>query len=101
MSPGLMKQAGKHREGRLRADAVVDFAGRVERHAVLALHEAGHRLFEHGRAIVGVAAVFRLVDFIGHAAADDLRGHFVVLADAEVEQLAIRDDRPVLCAWPA
>ena len=63
--------------------------GRVEGDAVLALHEAGGRLAEGGDAVVGVAAVFGLVDFLGHAAADDLGGHLVVLADAEVEQLAL------------
>ena len=68
---------------------MVDLGGRVERDAELALHEAGDRFLERGRAVVGVAAVLGLVDFLGHAAADDLGGHLVVLADAEVEQLAL------------
>ena len=55
----------------------------------LALHEAGDRFAEGGDAVVGVAAVFGLVDFLGHAAADGLGGHGVVFADAEVEELAL------------
>ena len=89
MSPGLMKQAGSMARAVFRADAVVDFGRRVERDAELALHEAGGRLLEGGDAVVGVAAVLGLVDLLGHAAADDLGGHRVVLADAEVEQLAL------------
>ena len=43
-----------------------------------------------GDAVVGIAAVLRLVDLLGHHAADALRRHRVVLADAEVEQLPLR-----------
>ena len=55
----------------------------------LALHEAGDGFAEGGDAVVGVAAVFGLVDLLGHAAADELGGHGVVFADAEVEELAL------------
>ena len=53
------------------------------------LHERGDRFVEAGVAVVGVAAVFGLVDLFGHAAADGLGGHGVVFADAEVEELAL------------
>ena len=84
-----MKQAGSMARAFFEPMQGHDFGRRVEGDAVLALHEAGDRFAEGGDAVVGVAAVFGLVDFLGHAAADDLGGHLVVLADAEVEQLAL------------
>ncbi len=62
---------------------------RIELDAELALHEAGRRLLEGRDAVVGVAAVFRLVDLVGHDAADVGGGHLVVLADAEVDQFPL------------
>ena len=84
-----MKHGRQHGERVFRADAGDDFGRRIECDAELALHEAGDRFAEGGDAVVGVATVFGLVDLLGHAAADDLGGHLVVLADAEVEQLAV------------
>ena len=46
--------------------------GRIELDVELPLHEAGGRLLERGDAVVGVAAVLRLVDLLGHHAADRL-----------------------------
>ena len=86
---GIDEDGRQHREGVFGADAGDDFGRRIERDVVLALHEAGGRLAEGGDAVVGVAAVLGLVDFLGHAAADDLGGHFVVFADAEIEELAV------------
>ena len=83
---GVDEHRRQHRQGRLRADAVVDFRDRIEPHFELPLHEPGRRLLEGGDAVVGVAAVLGLVDLLGHDAADRLGGHLVVLADAEVEQ---------------
>ena len=77
---------GEHGQGGLRADAVIDLVDGIERHAELALHEPRGGLFEGGDAVVGVAAVFGLVDLGGHDAADARGGHLVVLADAEVDQ---------------
>ena len=74
------------RQPRFRTDAVVDLGRRVERHAVLALHEPRDRLLELRRTVVGVAAVFRLADFLGHPVQHDRVGHAVVFADAEVQQ---------------
>ena len=56
----------------------------------LALHEAGDGLLEGGDAVIGITAVLRPVDLGGHDAAQGRRGHFVVLADAEVDQLPLR-----------
>ena len=52
-------------------------------------HEPRGRLLERRDAVVGVAAVLRLVDLLGHDAADRGVGHLVVLADAEIEQLPL------------
>ena len=57
-----MKHGGQHRQGRLGADGVVDLRGRVERDAEDLLHEAGRGFLEGRDAVVGVAAVFELVD---------------------------------------
>ena len=100
-SPGLMNDGRQHGEGVFRADAGDDFGWRVERDVVFALHEAGGGLAEGGDAVVGVAAVLGLVDFLGHAAADDLGGHLVVFADAEIEELAVGEIGERLCAWRA
>ena len=68
---------------------MVDLGGRIELDAELPGHEPGDRLLERRDAVVGVAAVLRLVDLLGHDAADRRVGHLVVLADAEVEQLPL------------
>ena len=52
------------------------------------LHEAGGGFLEGGDAVVGVAAVFELVDLALERVAHQRIGHVVVFADAEVEQLA-------------
>ena len=50
---------------------------------------AGGGLLEGCDAVVGVAAVFELVDLALEHLADQRIGHVVVFADAEVEQSAL------------
>ena len=84
-----MKHGRQHGQGRLGADGVVDLRDRVERDAEDLLHEAGGGFLEGGDAVVGVAAVFELVDLALERLAHQRIGHVVVLADAEVEQPAL------------
>ena len=63
---------------------------RVELHAELSEHELGGRVLVVLDAVVGVAAVLDLVGLASQRLADDGGGHVVVLADPEVEQLAVR-----------
>ena len=79
----------QHRQRRFRADAMVDFAVRIELDAKIALHEPRHGFLEFGRAVVGIAPVFRPVDFLGHPRANALGRHLVVLADAEIDQRSL------------
>ncbi len=83
-------EAGRdHGERGLRADAVVHLGRGIERHAEEALHEARGGFLEGGDPVVGIAAVLGLRDLLGHAAADRLGRHRVVLADAEVDERAL------------
>ena len=61
----------------------------IEFHLELALHETGDGLFEGGDAVVGITAVLRLIDLGGHHAANVGGGHFVVFADAEIDQFPL------------
>ena len=88
-SPGLMKAAGSMASAVLVPMQWLISRDRIEFHLELALHEAGDGLFEGGNAVVGITAVFRLVDLGGHHAANVGGGHFVVLADAEIDQLPL------------
>ncbi len=69
---------------------MIDLADGIERHLELALHEAGNGLLECGDAVIGITAVLRLIDLGGHHAANVGGRHFVVFADAEIDQLPLR-----------
>ena len=53
------------------------------------LHEPRRRVLERLDAVVGVAAILRPIDLLGHHAADRRIGHVVVLADAEIDQFSL------------
>ena len=67
-----------------------DFRHRIERDAELALHELGDGILVCLNAVVGIAAIFELVDFALKRFAYNGRGHVVVFADAEIQELAFR-----------
>ena len=54
-----------------------------------ALHEPRGRLLVGRDAVVGVAAVFGPIDLAAIDGANAFRGHFVVFADAEIDQLPL------------
>ncbi len=68
---------------------MIHFGGRIDLDAKAAFHQPRRGLFEFGHAIVGVAAIDRLIDLARHHGTDRLGGHLVVLADAEVNQFAL------------
>jgi len=86
---GVNEDRRQHRQGGLGADRVIDFRHRIELHTQRAAHEPRGSVFEGLDAVIGVAAVLGTVDLFGHDAADRLRRHFVVLANAEVDQLPL------------
>ena len=87
---GVDEAVGEHREGGLGADGVVDLGRRVEVcHAEEARHVGGGGFLEGGDAVVGVAAVFGVVDGFLQGLADGARRHLVGLADAEVQHLTL------------
>jgi hypothetical protein len=67
---------------------VADFRHRVELDAELPLHELGGRVPVLLDAVVGVAAVLDAIGGRLQRLADDRVRHIVVLADAEIEELA-------------
>src|SRR5262249_522822 len=80
----------QHGQSGLGADRVVDFRLRVESDAEGLFHEVGCRFFEGEDAVVGVAAVFQLVDLAFGDLAHQGVGHVVVFPDAEVEERPLR-----------
>src|SRR5690606_2894318 len=83
---GVNETGRQHGQRGLRADAVVDLLVRVQLHLELSLHEPRYRFLKGGDTVVGIATVFRTVDFFGHARPNSRRRHFVVFADAKVQQ---------------
>jgi hypothetical protein len=69
---------------------VNDLGSRVEIDAEIPLQVAGGGLFVFVDAVVGVAAVFDLVELCDHGMTHRLRSHLVVLADAEIHQRTVR-----------
>src|SRR5205085_5543199 len=68
---GVDEGGREHGQGRLGTDGVVDLGGRVELDAEGPLHEGGGGLLEGGDAVVGVAAVLRLVHLALEHVADE------------------------------
>ena len=68
---------------------MVDFLNRVERDAEIALHEAGRSFLVGRDSVIGVAPVLRVMNFLGHHGPHTLRGHFVVFANAEVDERSL------------
>ncbi len=68
---------------------MIDLGLGVQADAEDLFHEAGGRLLEGGNAVVGVAAVFKLVDLALGCLADEGIGHVVVFADAEIQELPL------------
>ena len=66
----------QHGQRGFRADAVIDFRGRIEPHAEIALHEPRDRFLIGGDAVVGVAAVFGPVDLGGQCGRGSGRAPF-------------------------
>ena len=87
---GIDKAFRQHRQGGFGAHAVVDLRYGIQLNAEFSFHISSRRLFEFQNAVVGVAAVFDLVDFLRHSFADGDVSHLVVFANAEVEQFAFR-----------
>jgi hypothetical protein len=83
---GVDEAGGEDGEGGFGADAVEDFGVGVEVDAEEAAHVAGGGLLEFGAAVVGVAAVFGLGGGVLEGVDDVGEGHFVGLADAEVNE---------------
>ena len=69
---------------------MVHLCRRVEFDTEVPLHEPRSRLFELQRTVVRVAVSGRFVDLLSQHASDSFVGHGVVIAYAEVEQLALR-----------
>ena len=86
---GIDKRGRQHRQGRLRTNAVVHFGRRIEPDVEIALHEARDGFFVVANAVVGVAAVLRLINFASHDCPHAFGGHFVVFADAEIDEHAL------------
>ena len=87
---GVDEACRKHRVGWFATDAVVDLGVWIKLHIKLAFHETRRCFFEFGHTIVGIAAVFRLIDFLCHHIANGLIGHRIIFTNAKVQECTVR-----------